>query len=103
MGSFKSIYVGCCKDQFSFRQKRYCDVSLSCGKYRVQCLARATEYLKQSIEIYSKNYFEYPWNSAVNIGGMWEWNIPGLSFDYTRKKESLWHVITHEIGHNWFP
>lgn len=31
---------------------------------------RATEYLKYSIEIYSKHFFEYPWNLAVNIGGI---------------------------------
>src|SRR6201991_5329784 len=28
---------------------------------------RSTEYLKNSIEIYSKKYFEYPWTSAVNV------------------------------------
>ena len=30
---------------------------------------RSTEYLKNSIEIYSNKYYEYPWNSAVNVSG----------------------------------
>jgi hypothetical protein len=66
---------------------------------------RATEYLKTSIEIYSKDLFEYPWNSAVNIGakvtGM---EYPGMIFcDYKDKKADLWFLIAHEIGHNWYP
>src|SRR5664279_4690391 len=32
--------------------------------------SRGTEYLKSSIEFYSKEYYEYPWNTAVNIGGI---------------------------------
>src|SRR5437764_10693716 len=31
---------------------------------------RSTEYLKASIEIYSKNFFEYPWNTAVSSAGI---------------------------------
>ena len=67
--------------------------------------SRATEYLKNSIEIYSKNFYEYPWNSAVDIGsnitGM---EYPGMIFnDYTSTRAPLWFVIAHEIGHNWYP
>jgi len=67
--------------------------------------SRATEYLKAAIEIYSENYFEYPWNYAVNsagiTGGM---EYPGIIFnDYKEKKAGLWFLISHEIGHNWFP
>jgi len=67
--------------------------------------SRATEYLKYSMEIYSKYFFEYPWNNAVNMGsnisGM---EYPGMIFnDYKEKKAALWFVIAHEIGHNWFP
>ncbi len=67
--------------------------------------SRGTEYLKNSIEIYSKNYLEYPWNSAVNIGGsVTGMEYPGIIFNsYSDKKASLWNVITHEIGHNWYP
>ncbi len=66
---------------------------------------RATEYLKNSIEIYSKNFYEYPWNNAVSIGaivtGM---EYPGMIFcDYKEKTAGLWFLISHEIGHNWYP
>jgi hypothetical protein len=66
---------------------------------------RSTEYLKASIEIYSRHFFEYPWNNAVSnagiAGGM---EYPGMIFDdYKEKKGSLWFLVAHEIGHNWFP
>jgi len=67
--------------------------------------SRSTEYLKASIEIYSKNFFEYPWNVAVSnagiTGGM---EYPGMIFnDYKESRARLWFLIAHEIGHNWFP
>lgn len=67
--------------------------------------SRATEYLKTSIEIYSKDFFEYPWNSAVNIGAVVSgMEYPGMIFcDYKEKKAGLWFLIAHEIGHNWYP
>ncbi|MGI8599808.1 MAG: M1 family metallopeptidase [Chitinophagaceae bacterium] len=67
--------------------------------------SRSTEYLKQSIEIYSKNFFEYPWNNAVSIGGAAGGiEYPGMIFNnYRRSKAALWFLISHEIGHNWFP
>jgi hypothetical protein len=67
--------------------------------------SRGTEFLKGSIEIYSKNYFEYPWNSAVNIGGtVTGMEYPGIIFNaYNAHSGFLWNLITHEIGHNWFP
>jgi Peptidase family M1 domain len=66
---------------------------------------RSTEYLKASIEIYSKNFFEYPWNHAVSsagiTGGM---EYPGMIFNnFQETKSRLWFLIAHEIGHNWFP
>jgi aminopeptidase N len=66
---------------------------------------RATQYLKQSIEFYSKNYFEYPWNSATVVAGVaLGMEYPGIVFcSYKIKKANLWHDVTHEIGHNWFP
>ncbi len=67
--------------------------------------SRGTEFLKNSIEIYSKSYFEYPWNSAVNIGGsVTGMEYPGIIFNsYKATRGFLWDVITHEIGHNWYP
>ncbi len=66
---------------------------------------RSTEYLKHSIEIYSQNFFEYPWNVAVSnagiTGGM---EYPGMIFNnYKETKASLWFLVSHEIGHNWYP
>ncbi len=67
--------------------------------------SRGTEYLKNSIEIYSKAYYEYPWNSAVNIGGtVTGMEYPGIIYDtYRAKGGGLYDLITHEIGHNWYP
>jgi hypothetical protein len=66
---------------------------------------RSTEYLKKSIEIYSEHFYEYPWNSAVSIGGaMGGMEYPGMIFNiYTETKADLWFLISHEIGHNWYP
>jgi hypothetical protein len=66
---------------------------------------RSTQYLKQSVEFYSKNYFEYPWNSAVVVAGVaLGMEYPGIIFcSYSIGKGNLWHDVTHEIGHNWFP
>ncbi len=66
---------------------------------------RSTEYLKNSMEIYSKAYFEYPWNSAVNVSGVaLGMEYPGIIFCLSNLKNGgLWGDVTHEIGHNWFP
>lgn len=66
---------------------------------------RGVEYVKASIEYYSKTWFEYPYpmavNVATNIGGM---EYPGIVFcGWTAKKGSAWGVIDHEFGHTWFP
>ena len=66
---------------------------------------RAAQYLKHSIEFYSKSYFEFPWNSATVVGGVAVgMEYPGIVFcSYRIGKGNLWHDVTHEIGHNWFP
>ncbi|MGB8705921.1 MAG: M1 family metallopeptidase, partial [Gillisia sp.] len=66
---------------------------------------RSTEYVKNSIELYSKEWFPYTYPVATNVGahegGM---EYPGIVFcNYKSKKGSLWGVINHEFGHNWFP
>ncbi|MEO6405023.1 MAG: M1 family aminopeptidase, partial [Ferruginibacter sp.] len=83
-------------------------VAMSC--YPVESIGdaawtRSTEYLKAAIEIYSKNFFEYPWNVAVSnagiTGGM---EYPGMIFNsYKETKARLWFLVSHEIGHNWYP
>jgi hypothetical protein len=66
---------------------------------------RATEYLKGSMEYFSKQWFPYPYPVAINeagiAGGM---EYPGIVFDgITDKGKELYWVTAHEIGHNWFP
>ena len=66
---------------------------------------RSTEYVKGSIEHYSKKWYEYPYPAAVNVagnvGGM---EYPGIVFcSYRAKNGSLWGVTDHEFGHIWFP
>ncbi|MGC4036996.1 MAG: M1 family metallopeptidase [Chitinophagaceae bacterium] len=67
--------------------------------------SRSTEYLKASIELYSKNFFEYPWNVAVSSAGITPgMEYPGVIFnDYKETRARLWFLICHEIGHNWYP
>lgn len=66
---------------------------------------RSTEYLKHSVEDFSKNWYEFPYPVAVNVagpvGGM---EYPALAFCHWRAKgEGLYGVTAHEIGHTWFP
>ena len=66
---------------------------------------RSTEYVKASIEQYSKRWFNYPYpvavNVASNVGGM---EYPAIVFcGYKAKGASLWGVTDHEFGHIWFP
>lgn len=66
---------------------------------------RSTEYVKASIEGYSKRWFEYPYGNAVNVAcnvnGM---EYPGIVFcNAIARGESLWGVTDHEFGHTWFP
>jgi hypothetical protein len=70
-----------------------------------QGYARGAEFVKGSIENYSNKWFEFPYPMAVtvasNIGGM---EYPGIVFcGWKATKASLWGVIDHEFGHNWFP
>jgi hypothetical protein len=66
---------------------------------------RSTEYVKTSIEHYSKQWFEFTYPCATNVagivGGM---EYPGIVFcGFGRGGSSLWGVTDHEFGHNWFP
>lgn len=67
---------------------------------------RATEFVKASVEIFSEKWFVYPYPEATNVagpvGGM---EFPGISFDWhdVKKGKSFWALISHEIGHTWYP
>ncbi|MEO7315680.1 MAG: M1 family metallopeptidase [Ginsengibacter sp.] len=67
--------------------------------------SRSTEYLKACIEIYSKNFYEYPWNRAVSSAGITSgMEYPGIIFNNSNlTRGRLWFLIAHEIGHNWYP
>ena len=66
---------------------------------------RSTEYTKASVEHYSEKWFEYPYETAINIAGnVAGMEYPSISFcSYRSKGEGLWGVTDHEVGHNWFP
>lgn len=60
---------------------------------------------RTSIQEYSERWFQYPWPqiSAVEgpISGM---EYPMLAMEnHSKDKFDLYNVVTHEIGHNWFP
>lgn len=68
--------------------------------------ARATEYLKASVEDFSKRWFVFPYPEAVNVGGpVGGMEFPALTFDYWKvnNAKGLWALLSHEIGHSWFP
>ena len=66
---------------------------------------RAVEFLKKSIEIFSKQWFPYPYPTATTVGGpVGGMEYPGIVFcSWRAKNNSLWMVTNHEIGHTWFP
>ncbi len=65
----------------------------------------ATQFVKHTLEYDSKEWYPYPWPVATAVaaahGGM---EYPSIVFcDWGSKGRSLWDVITHEMGHTWFP
>ena len=66
---------------------------------------RSTEFIKGSIENYSKRWLTYPYpvavNVASNVGGM---EYPGIVFCGSNAGGAdLFGVTDHEFGHTWFP
>jgi hypothetical protein len=67
---------------------------------------RATQYLKFSLEYFSKQWMPYAYSSAINCGCFKRGGVeyPGITFDgYTSKGYGTFMLVSHEIGHNWFP
>jgi hypothetical protein len=66
---------------------------------------RDTQYLKFDIEYFSNQWMPYPYATAVSVGGgTGGMEFPGLAFDgFHTKGYSTFFLITHEIGHTWFP
>jgi aminopeptidase N len=66
---------------------------------------QSTQYVKDTIERFSKHWYPYPWPVAINVAGFSTgMEYPGIVFDgVTDKGSFLFWVTAHEIGHTWFP
>jgi hypothetical protein len=66
---------------------------------------KSTEYVKDTIEHFSKQWFPYQWPTAISVAGFSTgMEYPGIVFDGIDDKGGLLFWITaHEIGHDWFP
>ena len=66
---------------------------------------KSTEYVKDTIERFSKHWYPYPWPAAVSVAGFSTgMEYPGVVFDGIHDKGSaLFWITAHEIGHSWFP
>jgi len=72
---------------------------------RLDAWDRSTEYLKDSVEHFSRRWSPYPYPTAVSIaGGVSAMEYPGIAFDgVTDNGKYLFWITAHEIGHTWFP
>jgi hypothetical protein len=65
----------------------------------------AADMARMSIQEYSERWFPYPWPHITAIEGP----ISGMEYpmmameDKSPNKQALYNVVTHEIGHMWFP
>jgi hypothetical protein len=66
---------------------------------------KSTEYVKDTVEHFSKQWFPYPWPVAISVAGFSTgMEYPGVVFDGIPDKGAfLFWVTAHEIGHSWFP
>ncbi|RBM08872.1 peptidase M1 [Novacetimonas cocois] len=66
---------------------------------------RSTEYVKHAIEYFSAQWYPYPWQNAINLGGHGAgMEYPGIVFDGMEDRgPQLFWITTHELGHGWFP
>ena len=65
----------------------------------------STQYVKDTVERFSKQWFPYPWPAAINVAGFSSgMEYPGIVFDGIQDKgKQLFWITAHEIGHDWFP
>lgn len=65
----------------------------------------SADMARMSIQEYSERWFPYPWPQiSVVEGPVSGMEYPMLAMeDHSQSKEGLYNVITHEVGHNWFP
>ena len=73
----------------------------------------STRVVANTLEEYSKLTFDYPYSKAVSVHAQMGMEYPMICFNYGRPnpdgtyserlKRGMIGVITHEIGHNFFP
>jgi len=74
----------------------------------------STKVVKNTLESYSKELFDYPYHKAISVHakqqGMeypmicWNYGRPRPDGSYSKRtRNGMIGVITHEVGHNWFP
>lgn len=75
----------------------------------------STKAIAHTLKIYSKHTFDYPYPSAisVNVQGISGMEYPMICFNQgqpntdksysARQKRGVFGVVTHEVGHNYFP
>ena len=74
----------------------------------------STKVVKNTLEVYSKELFDYPYHKAISVNakrqGMeypmicWNYGRPREDGTYSKRTQNgMIGVITHEVGHNWFP
>jgi hypothetical protein len=66
---------------------------------------RSSEYVKFTIEYFSKKWYEYPYPCAVNVASNLDgMEYPGIVFcSASDTGNRFWEVVNHELGHTWFP
>jgi hypothetical protein len=66
---------------------------------------RSSEYVKDTVERFSRDWYPYPYPAAINVAGFSEgMEYPGVIFDGIEDKgKILFWISAHEIGHAWFP
>jgi len=67
--------------------------------------SRSTEYVKDTVERFSRDYYPYPWPAVFNVAGFSTgMEYPGMAFDGIEDKgKTLFWITAHEVGHNWYP
>ncbi|MET0281263.1 MAG: M1 family metallopeptidase [Steroidobacteraceae bacterium] len=64
-----------------------------------------TEYTKDTIENFSRDWYPFPWPVMTNVAGFTSgMEYPTMVFDGIRSRgRGLFTVTAHEVGHTWFP
>ena len=73
----------------------------------------STKVVANTLEVYSKHTFDYPYPQATSVNVQMGMEYPMICFNFgrtdqngnytERTKKGMIGVITHEVGHNFFP